>query len=91
MNIEVGHQYAIDGQIITIIYVCEQYANSLYLYQQAFKRYLVIGINQHGHKRYFTYIGIHLYLTEYNFIGYKKQRYLNKIGKYIMNIFKRIC
>jgi hypothetical protein len=89
MSIEVGQQYACDGQVITIVYVCEQYANNMHPYSQTYKRHQVIGVNKNGHKRYFTYIGIHLWLTEYNLIGYQKQSYPSRIVKYIHSILKR--
>jgi hypothetical protein len=89
MKVEVGQRYIFDGQIVIIVYVCEQYANNMYPYSQTYKRYQVTGINQCGHKRYFTYTGIHVYLTESNFIGYQKQSYPSRIVKYIHSIFKR--
>jgi hypothetical protein len=91
MKVEVGQHYIFDKQIIKIIDVCEQYANNMSPYEPSYKRYQVVGVNQNGHKRYFTYAGIHVWLTESNLMDAPiEYSYPDRIGKYIHNIFKRI-
>jgi hypothetical protein len=90
MKVEVGQRYMFDGQVVTIDYVCEQYANNMSPDLQEYKRYQVTGINQHGHKHHFTFNGINLWLAKANLIYPPKYDYPNRIGKYIHNVFKRI-